>query len=63
TPDPHTASVVRYQLRHSPGRDAVRKDSAANGLKSTGHRQEPANLQVVRPALWRSVGGVAGEAS
>ena len=30
TPDPHTASVVRYQLRHSPKNDAHRSYTTGN---------------------------------
>jgi DNA-binding protein HU-beta len=44
TPDPHTASVVRYQLRHSPGIHRIRP-LRAEGSSYTGPRE----CQITRP--------------
>jgi DNA-binding protein HU-beta len=44
TPDPHTASVVRYQLRHSPGIHRIRP-LRAEGSSYTGQRE----CQITRP--------------
>jgi hypothetical protein len=39
TPDPHTASVVRYQLRHSPA--APSGGASLARVEHTGHRDTP----------------------
>src|SRR6266516_5743470 len=61
TPDPHTASVVRYQLRHSPGSTCHRTwwGAVACGRGGGGVSVRPGG----RGDVGRRAGGCAGAAA